>query len=47
MPRSIKGHKLTAKEHRQWKHVYQNTGSGAQATGVVKKTMRKRLRKRG
>lgn len=45
MPRQIHGHKLTAKEERQWTHIYESTGSGAQATGVVKKTMNKRARK--
>ena len=35
MPRKLHGKELTAKEHRQWKHVKAKTGSGAQATGAV------------
>lgn len=45
MPEKIKGKKLTEKEHRQWKHVYDQTGSGAQATAAVKKSMAKRRKK--
>jgi hypothetical protein len=45
MPKSIHGKKLTAKEHRQWKAVYESSHSGAQATGVVKKAMAKRQKK--
>jgi len=46
MPKSIKGKKLTKKEHRQWKHVYESTGSGGAATAAVKRSMRKRRGKR-
>ena len=46
MPKSIHGKKLTAKEHRQWRSIYEKTHSGAQATGTVKKTMAKRARKK-
>jgi len=46
MPKTIFGHRLTLKEHRQWKHVKESTGSPAQATAVVAKTVRKRLRKK-
>jgi len=35
MPRKLHGKRLSEKEHRQWKHVYDDTGSGAQATGAV------------
>ena len=44
MPKRIGGHKLTAKQHRQWKHVYASTGSGAAATAAVKKSMSRRKR---
>ncbi len=46
MPKKIHGKKLTAKEHRQWKHVYERTHDGAQATAVVMRTMAKRTRKK-
>lgn len=42
MPKKIHGKKLTPKQHRQWKHIYDATGSGAQATAAVKKSMRKK-----
>jgi hypothetical protein len=42
MPKSINGKKLTAKQHRQWKHVFDSTGSGAAATSAVKKSMSKK-----
>ena len=42
MPAKLDGHRLTAKEHRQWKHVHDRTGSGAQATAAVKKSRAKR-----
>jgi hypothetical protein len=42
MPKKLHGKRLSAKEHRQWKHVHEKTGSGAQATGAVKKSRRKR-----
>jgi hypothetical protein len=45
MPKSINGKKLTPKQHRQWKHVFDSTGSGAAATAVVKKSMRKSAKK--
>ncbi len=45
MPEKIHGKKLTAKEHRAWKHIYGSTHSGAQATGAVKKMMQRRTRK--
>ena len=45
MPKQIGGHRLTAKEHRQWKDIYRSTKDGAQATSVVKRTMAKRVRK--
>lgn len=45
MPKSIHGKKLTAKDHRQWRHIYEKTHSGAQATGVVKKSMARRAKK--
>lgn len=44
MPKKMKGKKLTPKEHRQWHHVYESTGSGAKATAVVKRSIRKRTR---
>jgi len=44
MPAKIGKHKLTAKEHRQWRHVYNRTGSGAQATAAVKRSIAKRKR---
>lgn len=40
MPKTIDGRKLTAKEHRQWKHVYQRTGSAAKATSTVQRSRR-------
>lgn len=40
MPKSIGAKKLTAKQHRQWKHVFEKTGSAAQATAAVKKSMK-------
>jgi len=46
MPAKLKGHKLTPKDHRQWKHVMASTGSAAQATSVVERTMAARRRKR-
>ncbi len=42
MPRKLDGKRLTAKEHRQWKHVMKKTGSAAAATAAVKKSRRKR-----
>ena len=42
MPRKLAGKRLTAKEHRQWKHVYKATRSGAKATATVKRSRRKR-----
>lgn len=42
MPKKIDGRRLTAKEHRQWKHVRQRTGSAAAATAAVKKGRRGR-----
>lgn len=45
MPKSIGGKKLTPKQHRQWKHVFDKTGSGAAATSAVKKSMRKKGKK--
>jgi hypothetical protein len=46
MPEKIKGKKLTAKDHRQYRHVKESTGSYAAATAVVKKTMAKRGKKK-
>jgi hypothetical protein len=40
MPKSINGKRLTAAQHRQWKHVFKSTGSGAKATSAVKRSMR-------
>ena len=40
MPKKLHGKKLTAAEHRQWKHVHRKTGSGAQATAALKKSRR-------
>lgn len=40
MPYKIDDRKLTAKEHRQWKHVKQRTGSPAAATAAVRKNRR-------
>lgn len=45
MPKKLHGKKLSAKEHRQWKHVHESTGSGGAATAAVKKS-RKRKRKK-
>lgn len=42
VPDKIHGKKLTEKEHRQWRYVYEATHSGAQATATVKRTMAKR-----
>lgn len=47
MPRKLAGKKLTAKEHRQWKHVMESTGSGAQATAAVKKARKGGKKKKG
>ncbi len=44
MPKKLAGKKLSKREHRQWRHVHESTGSGAQATAVVKKS---RAKKRG
>lgn len=44
MPKSLKGRKLTTKEHRQFKHVLRKTGSGAAATAAVQKSRRKKRR---
>ena len=38
MPKKLHGKKLSKKEHRQWKHVMESTGSGGQATAAVKKS---------
>lgn len=42
MPRKLGGKRLTAKEHKQWKHVHRKTGSGAQATAAVNKSRAKK-----
>lgn len=42
MPKKIGGKRLTAKQHRQWKKVYNKTGSGAAATAAVKRSIRKK-----
>lgn len=47
MPKKIGGKKLSAKEHRAWKDIYRQTGSGAQATGAVKRMMGKRMKNHG
>lgn len=47
MPASIKGKKLTAKQHEQWKKTFEATGSGAIATAAVKKSMAKKSSKKG
>ena len=41
MPAKIDGKPLTNKEHRQWKHVRQKTGSAAKATNAVKRSRRR------
>jgi len=46
MPKKINGKKLSAKQHRQWRHVFESTGSGAAATSAVKKSIRKRKKTR-
>ena len=46
MPKKLAGKKLTAREHRQWKHVHDSTGSGAAATAAVKKSRRKKASKK-
>lgn len=46
MPRKIDGKRLTAREDRMWKHVFEATGSGAQATAAVKRDRTRRARKR-
>lgn len=45
MPPKIKGHKLSPKRHRQWKEVFEKTGSGAEATAAVEKSMGLRPKK--
>jgi len=45
MPKTINGKKLTAAQHRQWKRVYEKTGSGAKATAAVKRSMKRKSRK--
>jgi len=38
MPKKLHGKTLSAKEHRQWKHVRAKTGSHAAATAAVVKS---------
>ena len=45
MPKTINGKRLTAAEHDQWKAVFGKTGSGAQATGAVQRSRRRRQRR--
>lgn len=45
MPQVINGKRLTDKEHRIWKHVFDSTHDGAQATAAVQKYRRGRRRK--
>jgi len=40
MPKALDGKRLTRKEHKRWKHVYQRTGSAAKATAAVKRSRR-------
>jgi hypothetical protein len=42
MSHKLGGKKLSAKEHRQWKHVKRNSGSAAAATAAVKKSRKKK-----
>lgn len=42
MPKKLGGKKLSVKEERMWKHVYDKTGSGGAATNAVKKARRKK-----
>jgi hypothetical protein len=46
MPMRLDGRKLSAKEHRLWKHVFEKTGSGAQATGAVQNAWQRRKGKK-
>jgi len=46
MPKKIGNKKLTPKQHRQWKHVFESTGSAAKATAAVKRSIKKRSKKR-
>ena len=38
MPKKIDGKTLTPEEDRQWKHVFDSTHDGAQATAAVQKS---------
>ena len=40
MPKKLGGKRLTPKQHRQWKKVFEKTKSGAKATAAVKKGMK-------
>ncbi len=42
MPKKLDGKTLTAKQHRQWKHVMERTGSAAKATAAVRKSMKRK-----
>ena len=46
MPKKLNGKPLSDKEHRQWKHVFEQTGSGGKATAAVKKSRRKKGKKK-
>jgi len=45
MPRFINGKRLSAKEERQWSHVFKKTGSGAKAASAVLKSRKSRKKK--